>query len=190
MTITNKKGKETGKLIYIISNLSQKGNVATATINSEFIDKNGKTVSKATNNAQCENGILMMDMKMFIPASQQEQMGDFSGSATTDFLEYPSTMKEGDVLKDASLSMDFKSTSGLGGHISIDMTNRKVEGKENITTPAGTWSCFKITYHSKIIFKMGIGIPMNSNVTEWYAPGFGTVKTESNSGNTEITAIK
>ncbi|HEY1872171.1 MAG TPA: hypothetical protein VGG71_14010 [Chitinophagaceae bacterium] len=189
ITILNKKGKESGKLVYTISNLGQKGSVTMATINSEFIDKNGKTVSKATNNVQCENGILMMDMKMFIPTAQQ-QMGDFSGNAITNFLEYPSTMKEGDALKDALLSMDFKSASGLGGHILIDLTNRKVEGKETVTTPAGTWDCYKITYHSKMVFKMGIGIPMNSDVTEWYAPAFGTVKTESSSGNTEITSIK
>jgi hypothetical protein len=41
-----------------------------------------------------------------------------------------------------------------------------------------------------MVFKMGIGIPMNMDVTEWYAPGFGTVKTESNSGDTEIVSIK
>ena len=132
----------------------------------------------------------MVDMKMFIPSAQQEQMGDISGNASTSFLEYPATMKEGDALKDASFSMDFKSASGLSGHISIDMTNRKVAGKENVTTPAGTWDCYKITYHSKTVFKMGIGIPMNADVTEWYAPGFGVVKTESGSGGTEIVSIK
>jgi hypothetical protein len=70
------------------------------------------------------------------------------------------------------------------------MTKRKVTGKESLTTPAGTWDCFTITYHSKMIFKMGIGIPMNSDVTEWYAPGFGVVKTESNGGSTLITSVK
>ena len=139
---------------------------------------------------QCDGGIVMMDMKMFIPAAQQEQMGDVSATGSTTYLEYPANMKEGDQLKDASFSMDFKSKSGLGGHISVDMTNRKVAGKESVTTPAGTWDCYKITYHSKIIFKMGIGIPINSDVTEWYAPGFGVVKSESNGGGTEITAIK
>jgi len=190
MTITNKKGKEAGKLIYVISNVANKGNVTSATVNSEFIDKNGKSVSKATNSIQCENGNLMMDMKMFIPSAQMEQMGDISAAGTASYLEYPSTFNQGDALKDASLAMDFKSASGLGGHISIDMTNRKVAGKESVTTPAGTWDCYKITYHSKMVFKMGIGIPMNADVTEWYAPGFGVVKTESNNGSTEITAIK
>jgi hypothetical protein len=190
MNITGRKGKEAGKMIYVISDVTEKGNATTATINSEFLDKNGKSISKATNNVQCENGMLMMDMKMFIPSAQQEQMGDISAAGATSYLEYPSTMKQGDALKDASFDMDFKSKSGLGGHISINMTNRKVEGKENVTTPAGTWDCFRITYHSKMVFKMGIGIPINADVTEWYAPGFGVVKTESGNGSTEITAIK
>jgi len=190
IAITNKKGKESGKSVYTISNVNKKGSATVATINSEFIDKNGKSVSKSTSNVQCENGELMIDMKMFISAEQQQQMGDISASGATNFLEYPSTMKEGDALKDGSLSMDFKSTSGIGGHISIDMTNRKVTGKESVTTPAGTWDCYKITYHSKMVFKIGIGIPINMDVTEWYAPGFGTVKTESNSGNTEIVSLK
>jgi hypothetical protein len=36
---------------------------------------------------------------------------------------------------------------------------------------------------------MGVGIPMNFEPTEWYAPGFGIIKTESKSGGTAITAI-
>ena len=74
--------------------------------------------------------------------------------------------------------------------MSVEITNRKVEGKESITTAAGTWDCFKISYHSKVLVKIIVGIPMNSNVTEWYAPGFGVVKTESNGGWTAITSIK
>jgi len=37
---------------------------------------------------------------------------------------------------------------------------------------------------------MGIGMPFNIDGTEWYAPGFGVVKTESKNGGTAITAIK
>ncbi|TMI85980.1 MAG: hypothetical protein E6H10_01510 [Bacteroidetes bacterium] len=190
MTIKNKKGNQTGKVVYVISNVTNKGNAATATVNSEMFDKNEKSISKASNNVQCENGILMMDMKMLIPSAQQEQMGNVSATGTVSYIEYPVTMKEGDGLKDASFAADFTSTSGLKGNISMNMTNRKVAGKENVTTPAGMWDCFKITYHSKMVFKMGIGIPMNADVTEWYAPGFGVVKTESGGGTTEITSIK
>jgi len=190
ISIANKKGKETGKLVYTISDVTKKGSATVSTIHSEMFDKNGKSTSKATNNLQCDNGIVMMDMKMFIPSAQMEQMGEMSATGSTNYLEYPSSMKEGDALKDASFSMDFKSTSGINSHISMDMTNRKVAGKESVTTSAGTWDCYKITYHSKMIFKIGIGIPMNFDVTEWFAPGFGVVKTESNGGTTQVTAIK
>jgi len=189
MSITNKKGKEVGKNTYTITDVTKSGGAVSSVVNSEFVDSKGKTISKATNNMKCTGGVMMMDMKAFIPSAQQEQMGTVAGGGEV-YLEYPSNMKEGDALKDASFSMDFKSASGLGGHISIDMTKRNVVGKESVTTPAGTWDCFKITYHSKMVFKIGIGIPMNSDVTEWYAPGFGIVKTESNSGKTEITAVK
>ncbi|HET9825067.1 MAG TPA: hypothetical protein VFP87_07020 [Chitinophagaceae bacterium] len=190
MTVKNRKGNQTGKVVYIISNVSNKGNATSATLHSEMFDKNGKSISTATNNVQCENGMLLMDMKMLIPSAQQEQMGDVSATGTASYIEYPSTMKEGDVLKDASFAADFASKSGLNGHISMDMTNRKIVGKESVTTAAGTWDCYKITYHTKMIFKMGIGIPMSADVTEWYAPGFGVVKTQSAGGSTEITSIK
>lgn len=190
ITLSNKKGKETGKMIYTISNVTKSGTTTTGTINSEFLDKNGKTASKATSNVKCTGGTLMMDMKMFIPSGQQEQMGTATGTATEAYIEYPANMKEGDMLNDGNISMDFKTQSGIGGHIEVNITHRKVEGKESVTTPAGTWACYKISYHSKLLFKMGIGIPISADVTEWYAPGFGTVKTESGGGKTEITAIK
>ena len=190
MTITNKKSKEVGKITYTISNVQQSGGTVLSTVNSEFVDDKGKSVSKSTNNIKCTGGIIMIDMKMFIPSAQQEQMGNVSATGQESYLEYPSNMKEGDVLKDGQFGMDFKMQSGIGAHINVDITKRKVQGKESVTTPGGTWDCFKITYHSKVVVKIGIGIPVNADVTEWYAPGFGVVKTESNSGVTEITSVK
>lgn len=191
MTISNNKGKESGKMIYKIADSKKSGNSVTATISSEFVDTKGKTITSATNNVKCVNGVMQMDMKVFIPAAQQEQMKTGSANASDVYLEYPSNMKEGDQLKDGQLSMDYESTSGLKSSIEISITERKVESKETITTPAGTWECFKITAHNKIVSKIaGIGIPINMNVTEWFAPGFGIVKTESKTGKTEITAIK
>jgi hypothetical protein len=190
ITISTKKGKETGKNIYIISNVVKTGGTTTATVNSEFLDSKGKSISRATNNIKCTGGVLMMDMKMFISPAQQEQMGQAAATASNVYLEYPATMKEGDMLKDGIFNMDFKSQAGLASSVSVNITNRKVEGKETITTPGGTWECFRISLHSKIVIKMLVSIPINADVTEWYAPGFGVVKTESGGGNTEITSIK
>ena len=182
MTITNSKGKESGKMIYTISN----ANSSSSTVNSEFFDSKGKSITKATNNVKCEGGVMMMDMKMFVRSGQEA-----SGTAAEVYLEYPASMNVGEALKDGQFNMDVESGNGLKSNLDISITDRKVEEKESVTTPAGTWECFKIISKNKITTKVaGIGIPIKSDVTEWFAPGFGVIKTESKSGKTEITSIK
>lgn len=190
MSLFNKKGKLTGKIVYNMSNVTQSGSSASSTVKMTMSDDNGKLISEATNNVKCSNGVMMMDMKMFIPSAQQQQMGKAAASASDVYLEYPNSMKEGDVLKDGQFSMDFKMESGINASVSVSITNRKVEGRESVTTPAGTWDCFRITQKTRIVMKMGIGIPINSEVTEWYAPGFGIVKSEAKGSKTEITSVK
>jgi hypothetical protein len=191
MTISNKNGKEAGKMTYMVSDSKKSGSTVTATINSEFVDTKGKTITKGTNNVKCENGVMQMDMKVFIPAAQQEQMKSGTANASDVYLEYPANMNVGDQLKDGQLNMDYESAGGLKSSIEISITERKVEGKETVTTPAGTWECYKITSKNKITSRIaGIGIPITMSVTEWFAPGFGVVKTESKTGKTEITSIK
>ncbi|HET6722794.1 MAG TPA: hypothetical protein VFH07_08595 [Chitinophagaceae bacterium] len=191
MTISNSKGNETGKLTYTISNSEKSGSSITATLNSEFVGANGKTITKASNEVKCENGVMQMNMKVFVPPAQLEQMKSGTATATDVYLEYPGNMNVGDQLKDGQFNMDYESTSGLKSSIEISITERKVEGKESVTTPAGTWECYRITSENKIVSKIaGIGIPIRMSVTEWYAPGFGVVKTESKTGKTEITSIK
>src|ERR1043165_1110459 len=149
MTITNKKGNESGKMTYSISDVKKNGSTTTATINSEFTDAKGKSITKGTNNVKCVSGVMQMDMKVFIPAAQQEQMKSGTANASDVYLEYPANMNVGDQLKDGQLNMNYESASGLKSSIEISITERKVEGKESVTTPAGTWECFKISAHNK-----------------------------------------
>lgn len=129
----------------------------------------------------------MMDMKMNIPQGQQFSSTD--ARIQNVYLEYPANMNVGDQLKDGHMEMETDS-KGMKQTLTMDITNRKVEGKESVTTPAGTWDCYKITSSTKMKIKtMGVGIPINMDVTEWYAPGVGVIKTESKGGGTAITAI-
>ena len=188
MTITNSKGNITGKMIYTISGVNNSPGSVAATVNSEFTDSKGRSLTRAVNTMKCENGILMMDMKVFFPASQQEVNAASAGNV---YLEYPATLKEGDKLKDGLFSMDITSSSGISSTIEISITERKVETKEPVTTAAGTWDCFKISSNNKIVTKVSEKeIPISTQMNEWYAPGFGVVKTESKTGKTEITSIK
>jgi hypothetical protein len=89
MTISNNKGKESGKMTYVVSDSKKNGGSITATINSEFVDAKGKSITKATNNVKCENGVMQMDMKTFIPPAQLEQMKTGTANINDVYLEYP-----------------------------------------------------------------------------------------------------
>ena len=132
----------------------------------------------------------MFDMKMMLPQQEQEQFGSTEAKADNFYLEYPAKMQIGDALKDGTLTMDIKH-GGMQQTLNMLMHDRKVEGRESVTTPAGTWDCYKISYKCKLGIKTGpINIPVNFEGLEWYAPGFGVVKTQSKNGGTAITSIK
>ncbi|MDX1937623.1 MAG: hypothetical protein SFU21_10915 [Flavihumibacter sp.] len=191
MTIYNKKDKITGVQTYKVSDVSKTGGTTLATINGEMTNEKGKSLSKSVVKVSCAGNVLNMDMSMYIPSAQQQQFKNTDATANAVYLQYPAAMKAGDALPDGNFSMDMK-TDGLNMSVTVQISNRTVEAKEAVTTPAGTWDCFKINSSQKIQTKMsGIGMPaMNMEVTEWFAPGFGVVKTDTKYGKTEITAIK
>jgi hypothetical protein len=191
MTIYNKKDKITGVQTYKISDVVKSGTATLATINGEMMNEKGKSLSKSVVKVSCSGNVLNMDMSMYIPSAQQQQFKNTDATANAVYLQYPATMKAGDALPDGNFSMDMK-TDGLNMSVTVQINNRKVEVKEAVTTPAGTWDCYKITSSQRIQTKMsGIGMPaMNMEVTEWFVPNFGVVKTDTKYGKTEITAIK
>jgi len=192
MTISNKKHEPNGKQVYTVSDVSNGGGTTTGKLNSEMLDRKGKSMAKANSSVQCNGGVFSIDMKMMLPQQQAEQAGQsetqVSGQAM--YIDYPNNIKVVDQLKDGNLSMDIK-RGGMTQTLTMTITDRKVLGQESVTTPAGTWDCFKISAHTHLSIKTGpIGIPFNIDYTEWYAPGFGVVKSESKYGFTEITSIR
>src|SRR5687768_16773652 len=105
VTIYNKKGNENGKQVYTISDVNKAGSTVTSTVNSEMFDKNGKSVARASNKIKCDGGVMMMDMKMFIPSQQMEQMKNAEATASASYLEYPASINIGDKLKDGKFNM-------------------------------------------------------------------------------------
>ena len=191
MAILNKKGEQSAKQVYTVSNVSNSGSTATADLISEMFNDKGKSMAKSKAKIKCDGGMMMVDMKMSMP--QQPGMpnaGETDVKADDIYMEYPKDMNVGDNLKNASMHMDMDN-NGMKQSVDMDVFDRKVEGKEKITTPAGSWDCYKISYKSKIRVKtMGIGMPMNIEGIEYFAPGFGVVKTQSKHGGTEIVSIK
>lgn len=186
----NKKGSLDGKLIYKISNVSKSGATVAGNVSSEYFDKKGKSYGQNTGKMKCTGGRLLMDMKMMMSPQQNSQFQNAEVEGKGSFLEYPSVLKVGQTLTDGHFDMDIKMEAGIPANVKMDITNRKVEAKESVTTPAGTWDAYKITYTTKTVINMGFAIPVKMDMTEWFVPDFGIVKTEHKMGKSELIAIE
>lgn len=196
MKVYDQKGKESMIQTWTISDVKKDGNGYVSTLNIVATDEKGKEMGKSTGQYRCNGGVLQADVRMSIPQTEQMKgMQPTEAKMEGGFLEYPHNMSAGQTLKDTDFKMDL--SGGIpGSSVEYKQTNRKVQGKESVTTPAGTWEAYKITSDAFMRIKMGIGIPMNMTVTEWFVPGIGVVKTEMYdkkgklTGTTMITSIK
>lgn len=189
-TIYNRKGDANGKQVYTITDVASDGGVTTSHLTTEMFDRKDKSLAKANSTVRCNGGVMMIDMKMMLPQQQQEQLGNNMEAKAEDvYIEYPASMKTGDELKEGTMTVALN--NGPAQNMTMRLYDRKVVGEEQVTTTGGSWQCFKISYKCKLGIKTGpINIPINFDGTEWYAPGFGVVKTESKYGGTAVTSIK
>ena len=220
MTAFNDKGVVSFKTISKVSDVNTSNGVTTANVVTEGYDKNGKLMNTSNATYKCDGGVMMMDMNFNSPQSsaqqsQQDTKVNFK-LINKSYMEYPAGMQVGDHLKDATTQMETDMNNGMTGVTTVQITDREVVGKETVTTTAGNWDCFKITYKTtssttfkgahadtinsamsamdKIRAKLGkFGPKMPSNTSEstvWYSPGFGMVKIQGKSFMMELTALK
>ena len=199
MTIYDKKSEPNGKMTFTISGVNTTGSTTTANFTSEMVNDKGKTMSKGSGQYKCTSGILYVDAKVAMPQESMAAYKDMDVKADPVFIEYPASMSAGQALKDANAKMEVYNKGSLFATVTFDEINRKVEAKESVTTAAGTWDCWKISCEIKmkaLTAPLNIGIPVSMQVTEWFAPGFGVVKSETYNkngklmGSTQVTSVK
>lgn len=185
-----KRGDANGSIIFKTSNVNQKSGSVTATVKAEVFDKRHKSINSTINSVKCENGIVMMDMRFYLPQQQSEQFNRVGAQSKNVYLEYPANMKTGDQLKDGSFDITVDN-NGLKQKMDMLISNRVITGMDNVVTPAGEWNCFVITYQVKINIQTGpIAIPLSFEATEWFSPAFGIVKTENKTGYAQVVSVK
>jgi hypothetical protein len=197
MTSFDKKTEATGKSVYTINNVTKSGSTTIGDYSYDVFDQKGKTVSSGTGKYKCTGGVMLIDAKAALPSENMSAYKDMDVKADEVFIEYPVNMNAGQSLNDVDFVMSVMNNNIKFADVSLTQLNRKVEGKESVTSPAGTWECWKITFDGRFRAGIGpIGIPFNFKGIEWYVPGFGVVKTETYlkngklAGSTLITEIK
>lgn len=191
MTVYDRKGDVSGRNVSKVKEVKSSGSRSEATITATSYNNKGKEMMSTGNmTVICEGGTYSVDLRNMVSPEMMGGMNGMDVRVTGNMAEYPSSVQPGMALKDASMTAE-PTTGGMAlMRLSVSLKNRKVDGKESVTTPAGTFDCYKITYDANIKTIVGV----NFQGTEWFAPGFGIVKTESTRngkpmGSTLITRV-
>jgi hypothetical protein len=173
ITAYDKKGKTAAVIDYTILRTKQTPEGTVATMKATINDEKGKLIAESEYDATCDGNKISFDYKSMVSPMMMEQFKDMDYDISGTNLEIPNDLSVGKTLPDANMIMKI-SISGINMNMELNITNRKVIGKENVTTPAGTFDCFIIT--SDMTTKMGMS--QTSNSKQWISEGVGMVKQE------------
>lgn len=171
ITSYNNKDKVEGRQTTEVVSFEENGSGWDAVMHFKTYDKKDELVMENDDVAiSCDDGIITLDMERFLPQQMMESFRDMNMKIDVDNIELPSELEVGQGLDEGSITV----SGDIPMTVRVDITNRKVEGKETVTTPAGTFDCYKISYDMKTKMMMGI----ESSGIDWIAKDVGVVKSE------------
>jgi hypothetical protein len=162
-----------------------------------------KRIMNRKYNYKCDGRNIYFDVASAMPGSTAtDRNTHFEASV----MEYPIAITAGQTLPDATGTMRMEK-NGKTTTMKYHYKDRKVEAKEKVTTPAGSWDCYKITNRVDV----EVDFPgmsdkakkmmetmtnqMKSTGITWFSPDLGIVKMELYQNGklvskTEIVSIK
>lgn len=124
---------------------------------------------------RCKGNVFYIDMEKYLDQKQMDAFKDMEVKVTTEDLVYPSKLSPGLVLNDGFIKMEVQ-TGMMNMTMLTNIVNRKVEAREEVTTPAGTFTCYKISEDMQS--KMGFVNIQRHNVS-WIVEDIGIIRSES-----------
>ena len=177
----DQKGKLTGSTVQEVVRKEVSGNSGVWTIKNVIKDNKGETLMDSEMSFECRDGVFYYDMNNYLKGESMAALESMEFRIEGDNLEFPPGMKEGDVLKDGQIRLMVDQMPAMNTTTTI--MNRKVEAIEEITTAAGTFQCFKISYDIETKMLM----TFRASAVEWIAEDVGLVRSESYNKKGKLT---
>ena len=177
----DKKERPDGNITYHISEVSQNGGATTATMEMTLESDKGEPY-RSSYELTCEGDYVQIDFESLMSNEMLQQFGQGEVEVSGTDLELPNNLQVGQALKDANVNVRMN-MGALNMNMSVETINRKVEKRESVTTPAGTFDCFVI--YSENHSKMMLG-KQTFPSRVWLAEGVGMVKQESYNKNGKL----
>lgn len=151
-------------------------------MNIGFTDAREKNSYETEYGFTCTGSAIRIDYQSLLSGAMLDQYKDMEVEISGTDIELPNNLVVGQSLPDARVEMTVK-MSGINMKMAVDMTNRRVEKKESVTTPAGTFDCFVV--YSESQSKMMMANTTISSRT-WLAEGVGMVQSETYNKNGKL----
>ena len=192
MTSYDKKDRITGKTIQEILNVEEDVNDISLTVKTIIKDADENEISNSEIEVGCENGVFKIDMSDYL-GDMLEAYQSMEIEMEGDNLSFPSNISVGDKLDDSSIDVRIINNGIQMMQMNIRIFNREVLDKEKVTTDAGTFDCFRISYDMESSTRI---ITVKTSSLEWIAEDVGVIRTETYnkrgklSGYSELTKFE
>ncbi|MCD4698652.1 MAG: DUF3108 domain-containing protein [Bacteroidales bacterium] len=188
----DKKGKLNGSSVQKIISREENGNNISITVAHESYDDKGEKLMDGEFVVRCEDGTFYMDMRNMIDNDALGAYENMEIEIDANDMSFPSGFDVGTTLPNADISIRVSSGGMTMFTMTVLITNRKIEAKENITTEAGTFECYKMSYdiETKMLIKV------QAKAVQWIAEEIGMVRSESYNkkgklqGYSELSSLK
>ncbi len=144
--------------------------------------ENGKAIVDKDVNFKCVNGNFIWDINEVLGGQIMDMGDEYSVKMSGTDYKFPSKLLVGQTLENSETNVSIESQGVAVMSVVMTFKNRKVAAKEKVTTPAGTFDCFKITYDLEMKTMMNITI----HGIDWIAEGVGMVKTQQFDQNNKL----
>ncbi len=201
-TSYNADGKEVSRQLTKILEVRNENGITIADVEGTDKLNSGEEKPALHYSYKCDGNKIYFDIASMFRSEKKNGDAGFESNN----IEYPINVKEGESLPDVTGVMRSEK-DGKTSEMKYHFKDRKVTAKEEITTPAGTWNCYKISNtveveldipgmdeNSKRIMKEMQSKTKNETIT-WFSPEFGIVKMEMYlngklASRNEVTAFK
>ncbi|HMU68590.1 MAG TPA: hypothetical protein PK511_11090 [Chitinophagales bacterium] len=168
------KGKMTSKSVSTVKAYDAIDGGFASTLNVRVMDAKDKEVSNSDVIMKCQQDKFYMDLSNAFPKEMAGMEGAEVEMENT-FVEFPAHPVAGQSLPDQTSSMTIKLNGTPFMTMTINTTNRKVEGFESMTTTAGTFECMKYSADTEVKSMF----TSKSHSVMWMSKNVGLVKMES-----------
>ncbi|HET6243011.1 MAG: hypothetical protein H0V01_09565 [Bacteroidetes bacterium] len=150
-----------------------------AVIKNDITTINNEPLGSGIIKMRCEKGVMHYDLRAML---NPQSMAEFEGmqmQMENTTLELPSNLQPGQQLSEGNLKMKINNKGINIATVELKIYNRNVNEFEQITTEAGIFDTYKISYNTEMITTTSIPLKVLTSTVEWYSVKYGIVRSET-----------